>query len=32
MNILPERDMPPPLAAGNELSIRIDLDIVKVGI
>jgi hypothetical protein len=32
VNILPKRNTPPPLAAGNELSIRIDLDIVKVGI
>ena len=32
VNILPKRKTPSPVAARNELSIRIDLDIVKVGI
>jgi hypothetical protein len=32
VNILPKRNTPPPLAAGNELSIRTDLDIIKMGI
>jgi hypothetical protein len=29
VNILPTRNTPPPLAAGYELSIRIDLDLLK---